>query len=824
MHKMPEARSLPNIAGYRISDAASGVASSIKATFARLLSTELAILMAEARDLRDRGHGRLRTFSPKVFIPLTHLCRDVCHYCTFARPPRPGESAYLDRETILALARAGRDAGCTEALFTLGEKPELRYAAARQALSDLGHETTVSYLAEVARLVLDETGLLPHVNPGTLSRDEIALLKTVSVSQGMMLESASDRLCQRGGPHYGSPDKTPANRLATIELAGELRVPFTSGVLIGIGETRIERLEALNALRALHERHGHIQEIIVQNFRAKPRTKMAEASEPDLEDLLWTLAAARIIFGPDMHIQAPPNLAASDYPRLLDAGIDDWGGISPVTIDYVNPEAPWPHLAELRDRTANAGGILVPRLPLYPDFVRDLSRWVDPALVPSVLLHSDADGFAREDRWMPGDVKSPPTALATGRQPAHPSIVSLTERATAGCELTEGEVARLFAARGEDFVAICNAADALRRQVVGDTITYIVTRNINYTNICRYHCHFCAFSKGSRLETLGDPAYDLDLDEVVRRTVEAWDRGATEVCMQGGIHPRYTGQTYLDICRAAREAVPGIHIHAFSPLEICHGAESLGLSLTAYLEQLRDAGLSSLPGTAAEILDDGVRAEICPDKLSTAQWLAVVEAAHRVGLRTTSTMMFGHVERYEHWARHLLALRHLQQRTGGLTEFVPLPFVPMEAPMTLRGRSRHGPTFREAVLMHAISRLVLHPLVPNIQVSWVKMGIAAALRCLQAGASDFGGTLMNESISRAAGAQHGQEFSPAHIEATIRSLGRTPQLRTTLYSTVSDERRARAFEAGALSPLVLTLPKSRVRLAPRLHTNSGNFI
>ena len=781
-----------------------------------LLATDLPTLMAEARDLRDRGFGRVRTYSPKVFIPLTRLCRDVCHYCTFAKPPSTGERAYLDRKEVLAIARAGRDAGCTEALFTLGERPELRYEAARQALAALGHETTISYLAQMARLVLDETGLLPHVNPGTMSRDEISLLRTVSISQGMMLESVSDRLCERGGPHYRSPDKFPARRLETIALAGELQVPFTSGILIGIGETRAERLDALYALEALHHRYGHIQEIIIQNFRAKPQTRMAAAAEPDLDELLWTVAAARLVFGPQMHIQAPPNLSASDYPRLLHAGIDDWGGISPVTIDHVNPEAPWPHLADLRDRTAGAGGILTPRLPLYPDYMRDLGRWVDPALVPAILAHSDGAGLAREDRWTPGDLISPPAAPAPRRLPTDPSIVVLTERAQGGSTLTEDEIARLFAARGDDFMTVCGAADALRRQVNGDAISYVVTRNINYTNICLYHCHFCAFSKGSRLETLGGPAYDLDLGEIERRVAEAWDRGATEVCLQGGIHPDYTGQTYLDICSTARKAAPKIHIHAFSPLEIHHGAETLGLSIAAFLEKLRDAGLASLPGTAAEILDDEVRAQICPDKLSTARWLEVIELAHQTSLRTTSTIMFGHVDRYQHWARHLLALRALQARTGGITEFVPLPFVPMEAPMALRGRSRRGPTFREAVLMHAVGRLVLHPLVPNIQVSWAKMGIAGALRCLQAGANDFGGTLMNESISRAAGAQHGQEFAPPQMAAAIRSIGRHPRLRTTLYANASAERRARSFEAGALSAVILTPPKTRTRPAPAL--------
>jgi FO synthase len=772
-------------------------------------------LMRRAAALRDQGHGNLVSYSRKVFIPLTQLCRDVCHYCTFARPPRPGEPIYLSAEQVLDIARAGARAGCREALFTLGDKPELRYGAARKALEELRHETTLSYLAEMAQLVLRETGLLPHLNPGVMTRADIDRLRTVSVSQGVMLESAAERLQQRGGPHFGSPDKDPVLRLGTIRLAGEAAVPFTSGILIGIGETPRERIEAMLALRDLHDQHGHIQEIIIQNFRAKPGTRMARAPEPDLEDHLWTIAVARLIFGAEMNLQAPPNLNPGAVAEMIDAGINDWGGVSPVTPDHVNPERPWPALDRLAEQTAAAGKLLVERLAIYPSYVCDPERWLDPALRPAVLRAIDAQGLARPDDWVPGAGIEPPTltrlaALGTlsrnaGEGEPNPQgvvgegqVAAVLERALAGETLGEAEIVRLFAAGGADFDAVCRAADRLRQRVNGDEVSYVVTRNINYTNVCYFRCQFCAFSKGKLSENLRGRPYDLDLAEIQRRVEEAWDRGATEVCLQGGIHPEYTGATYLRICRAIKEAVPDIHIHAFSPLEVWQGAKTLGRTLADFLRELKAAGLSSLPGTAAEILDDEVRAVICPDKIKTGEWLQVMEAAHGVGLRSTVTIMYGHVDRYQHWARHLLRIRSLQARTGGFTEFVPLPFVPMETPIYLKGRARRGPTYREAVLMHAVARLVLHPVITNIQTSWVKMGTGGAAACLAAGANDVGGTLMNESITRAAGAVHGQEMPPESMEALIRSLGRVPRQRTTLYAEASAARRAVSFGAAPL--------------------------
>jgi FO synthase len=774
---------------------------------------DLSQLMEIAGTLRDRGHGHRVSYSRKVFIPLTQLCRDTCHYCTFARPPRKGQRAYLTSDEVLAIAHAGAKAGCREALFTLGDKPEQRYRVAREELDALGYDNTLAYLAAMADLVQRETGLLPHLNPGVMTPEQIAPLRTASVSMGLMLESASERLCGRGGPHFGSPDKAPAVRLATIETAGRAAVPFTSGILIGIGETRHERIEALLRLRELHARYGHLQEIIVQNFRAKPNTKMAQAPEPDAEEHLWTIAVARIVFGPDMNIQAPPNLSAAPLPELISAGINDWGGVSPVTPDHVNPERPWPHLEALARDTAAAGKVLVERLALYPSYVREPARWVDATMRTSLLRASDAESLARSEPWTPGAGHAPPAVPNIG-----PSglLTPIIEHAYAGHELSEADLVELFSARGQSFAEVCASADALRREISGDKVSYVVTRNINYTNICSYHCSFCAFSKGKTAETLRGRPYDLDVNEIQRRCVEAWDRGAVEVCLQGGIHPDYTGAHYVAVCRAVKAVTPAMHIHAFSPLEISQGATTLRISIREFLSELHAAGLGSLPGTAAEILDDEVRRIICPDKVSTEGWLSVIETAHSLGLRTTSTIMYGHVERPIHWARHLLNLRRLQSRTGGITEFVPLPFVSMEAPMNLRGQCRSGPTYREAVLMHAVARLTFHRLIPNIQTSWVKMGPAGAATCLNAGANDLGGTLMNERITRAAGAVHGQEMPPETMEATIRAIGREPWQRTTLYRPAAPDRIAASFGAPPLAPPIDSPPRKTAGLMPQV--------
>jgi FO synthase len=763
----------------------------------------LAALMASARTLSQTGHGTVISYSRKVFIPLTRLCRDVCGYCTFAQSPRQVGAAYLTPEQVLAIARAGRLASCHEALFTLGDRPERRYAAARSALKQLGYESTISYLQAMCELIIAETGLLPHINAGIMTAQEMAALRRVSVSQGIMLESISPRLSEPGGPHFGSPDKDPGVRLAMIEAAGRERIPFTTGILIGIGETRLERLQSLLALRDLNARYGHLQEIIIQNFRAKPGTRMAQAAEPTLEDLLWTTAVARLILGPTANLQVPPNLSFEAFARLASSGINDWGGVSPVTPDHVNPEAPWPHLQRLAHVSAEAGLTLTERLAVYPEYALAPSRWLDPALTTRVLAEIDATGFVREDPWVPGaSAAFRPHRTATPRGGG--AITALLDRAMAGDRLSEDEIVRLFAARGPEVDEIGAAADSLRAQVNADVVTYVVNRNINYTNVCRYACGFCAFSKGKLSDHLRGRPYDLALEEIARRTLEAWQRGATEVCLQGGIHPSYTGDTYLTLLRAVLDAAPSIHVHAFSPLEITHGAATLGISVHAFLERLKAAGLGTLPGTAAEILDDEVRAVICPDKLTTRQWLDVVSAAHAVGLRTTATIMFGHVEGPRAWARHLLQIRDLQQRTGGITEFVPLPFVHMEAPIYLKGKSRKGPTWRETLLMHALARLVLHPLVTNIQASWVKLGAEGLAAMLDAGVNDCGGTLMNESISRAAGTQHGQELPPQRMEAVISAARRVPRQRTTLYRAVEPDRQRLSFLAPALQPVVQT--------------------
>ncbi len=751
-------------------------------------------LMARAEAATLAGFGRTVTYSRKVFIPLTKLCRDVCHYCTFAHTPKQATPAYLSADEVLEIARAGAAAGCKEALFTLGDKPELRYRAAREALATLGYASTLEYLEAMARLVLKETGLLPHINAGIMDEAWAHRFKSVSASQGIMLETASDRLSERGGPHFGSPDKDPATRIEAIAAAGRAGVPFTTGILIGIGETRAERIDALLTIRDLHARYGHIQEVIVQNFRAKPGTRMADAPDAALDEHLWTIAAARLILGPTMSLQAPPNLHdMSALGQLIRAGINDWGGVSPITPDHVNPEAPWPHLERLAAATSEAGRTLSQRTAIAPAFATTPAKWLAKELVSPVLRLVDGEGLAREHDWAPGNATEPPPAsdLALIARPGRavtPAIANTLERALAGRRLGETEIAALFAARGADFSAICAAADTLRRARHGDTVTYIVNRNINYTNICTYGCKFCAFSKGRLSANTRDKPYDLELEEVAERTRAAWDRGATEVCLQGGIAPKYTGNTYLAITEAVKIGAPAMHVHAFSPLEVWHGAETLGLDLTDYLARLKEQGLSSLPGTAAEILDDEVRRVLCADKIRTDQWIAVMEAAHAVGLKSTATIMFGHIDTYAHWARHLIRIHDLQERTGGFTELVPLAFVHMESPIFLRGQARRGPTFREAVLMHAVGRLALDSVIPNIQASWVKLGTDGATACLSAGANDVGGTLMNESITRAAGAAHGQEMLPADIEAFIKDAGRIPRQRTTFYGDPPSER------------------------------------
>jgi FO synthase len=758
-----------------------------------LLSAPLDELVREAGRVRDAAHGTRMTFSPKVFIPLTMLCRDRCGYCTFAKPPAHLASPYLSLDEVLGIARAGAALGCHEALFTLGEAPEARYPVAAEWLTVNGYSSTVDYLVHAARTVLDETGLLPHANAGALGRAELERLRAVSPSQGMMIETLAARLAGPGGPHAGAPDKTPERRLATLEAAGEASVPFTTGILVGIGETRAERIEALMAIAAAHARHGHVQEVIVQNFLPKPGTTMWRHDPCPDEEMHWTVAVARLLLPPGVHLQAPPNLA-SDLDPLIAAGIDDWGGVSPVTPDHVNPERPWPALDRLRAVTEASGHTLAPRLTVYPEFAIDATRWLHPDVRAAVLQASDSEALARDDTWAAGGDDAPPTLLSTLAPPSVPAraespVGEVLQGVLAGQEVDVDEIVTLLGARGAEFLDVCAVADQLRRQIVGDTVTFVRTRNINYTNICTYKCRFCAFSKGPlSLNLRGDP-YLLDLDEIRRRVAEAAECGATEVCLQGGIHPDFDGSYYLEVARAAKEAAPDIHVHGFTALEVTEGARRLGTPLREYLALAKEAGLSTLPGTAAEILDDEVRAVICPDKVNTEEWLEAHRLAHSVGLRSNVTIMFGSVEQPVHVARHLVRTRALQKETGGFTEFVPLPYVHMATPLYLQGRARKGPTMREVLLVHAAGRIAYRGWIDNVQVSWPKCGMDGAREALQAGCNDLGGTLMDENISRAAGASHGQELDDDDFRAIVEPLGRPLEQRTTLYGRVSTAGR-----------------------------------
>jgi FO synthase len=806
-------------------------------------------LLTAAGRMRDAGlasAGRpgVVTYSRKVFIPLSHLCRDRCHYCTFVTTPgqlrAQGKAPFLSPDEVLDIARAGAAMGCKEALFTLGDRPEDRWPVAAEWLEAHGFDSTLGYLRAMAIRVLEETGLLPHLNPGVLSWEEIQRLKPVSASMGMMLETTATRLwSEPGGPHFGSPDKEPAVRLRVLEDAGRSAVPFTTGVLLGIGEDYAERVDAILQIRASAQRHGHVQEVIVQNFRAKPRTAMQAHDDLDLQEYVAAVAVSRLLLGPKARVQAPPNLSDStELGLLLRAGVDDWGGVSPLTPDHVNPERPWPNIDKLAALSAEAGFQLRERLAAQPGYVVQPEPWLDPRVRPHVFALAGPDGLALEGRipaglpWQEPDESwgaagtgrvdlhvevdtvgrtsdrrsdfdavygdwsvlrdattsardGRSTALTVGDPEVHAALTH-AERDPAG--LSDPEYLALLGADGADLEALCALADAVRRDVNGDDVTYVVNRNINFTNVCYTGCRFCAFAQR---RTDAD-AYTLSMGQVGDRVDEAWAAGATEICMQGGIHPDLPGTAYFDLAREVKKRQPGIHLHAFSPMEIVNGAARTGMSFSDFLTGLKEAGLDSVPGTAAEILDDDVRWVLTKGKLPTATWLEIITTAHRVGLPTTSTMMYGHVDTPAHWVGHLRTLAALQDETGGLTEFVLLPFVHNNSPIYLAGVARPGPTVRENRAVHAVARLLLHGRISNIQTSWVKLADAGTKAVLQGGANDLGGTLMEETISRMAGSENGSLKTIAELESMAAAIGRPARQRTTEYGTPSAERLATA--------------------------------
>ncbi|MEW5626672.1 bifunctional FO biosynthesis protein CofGH [Streptomyces hydrogenans] len=827
------------------------------AVLLRARGEDLAELVAVAGRVRDAGleaAGRpgVITYSKSVFIPLTRLCRDKCHYCTFVTVPgklrREGHGMFMSPDEVLDIARKGAALGCKEALITLGDKPEDRWPEAREWLDAHGYDDTLAYVRAMSVRILEETGLLPHLNPGVLSWTDFQRLKPVAPSMGMMLETTATRLwSEPGGPHFGSPDKEPAVRLRVLEDAGRSSVPFTSGLLLGIGETYEERAESLFALRRTARAYHGIQELIIQNFRAKPDTAMRAMPDAELDDLVAAVAVARLIMGPSACLQAPPNLVDAEYERLIAAGVDDWGGVSPLTIDHVNPERPWPRIEELAERSAAAGFELRERLCVYPEFVRRGEPWLDPRIVPHVRALADPEtGLANPDAVVRGLPWQEPdeTFAATGRTDLHATIdtegrtgdrredfdevygdwEALREAAAPGMvpdavperidadlrealavaaddptRLTDAQALALFHADGPALDALCAVADDVRKSVSGDEVTYIVTRNINFTNVCYTGCRFCAFAQR---RTDAD-AYTLSLDQVADRAQQAWEVGAVEVCMQGGIHPDLPGTAYFDIARAVKERVPGMHVHAFSPMEVVNGATRTGLSIREWLTAAKEAGLDSIPGTAAEILDDEVRWVLTKGKLPAATWIEVITTAHELGLRSSSTMMYGHVDQPRHWLGHLRTLASLQQRTGGFTEFVTLPFIHTNAPVYLAGIARPGPTIRDNRAVTAMARLLLHPHIPNIQTSWVKLGAEGAAEMLRSGANDLGGTLMEETISRMAGSSYGSYRSIRDLEAIAEAAGRPSRPRTTLYGEVPKERQETARASDGHLPELL---------------------
>ncbi len=794
----------------------------------------LVVAAGRVRDagLASAGRSGLITYSRKVFVPLTRLCRDRCHYCTFATTPSrleaEGSGLFMTPDAVLELAREGAALGCKEALFTLGDRPEERWSEAREWLENEGYDSTLGYLRAMAILVLEETGLLPHLNAGVLSWDEIQRLKPVAPSMGLMLETTSTRLfTEPGQPHFGSPDKEPAVRLRVIEDAGRSAVPFTTGILVGIGETPADRVESLLAIRAAARRHGHVQEVIVQNFRAKDRTPMRAAPDLDTAAYVATVAVARLLLGPRARVQAPPNLSDSDeLGLLLRAGVDDWGGVSPLTPDHVNPDRPWPHLDDLARHTSAAGYQLAERLTVHPEYVLSPEPWLDPRVRPHVDALADPRGLGVEGRQPVGQPWQEPDPhwgqVGSGRVELHREVdtsgrshdrrsdfdavygdwsavgelvdpgashsvrLRVGDRAVLAAlqrahldpaGLTDAEYLALITATGSDLDAVCALADDVRRDTVGDDVTYVVNRNINFTNVCYTGCRFCAFAQ----RRSDADAFTLSLEQVADRAEEAVVLGATEVCMQGGIHPDLPGTAYFALARAVKKRVPALHVHAFSPMEIVNGASRTEMSYREFLSEAKSSGVDSIPGTAAEILDDEVRWVLTKGKLPAAAWVEVIRTAHEVGLPSSATMMYGHVDAPHHWVAHLRVITRLQDETGGFTEFVPLPFVHTSAPIYLAGLARPGPTVEENRAVHAVARLMLHGRIDHVQTSWVKLGVDGTRLMLRGGANDLGGTLMEETISRMAGSQHGSAKTVEQLAEIAAGIGRTVRQRTTIY-------------------------------------------
>lgn len=747
-------------------------------------------LFAAAAALRDEGlvlAGRpgVITYSRKVFVPLTTLCRDRCHYCIFVDTPgqllRKHRPAFMSPDEVLQVVRQGQALGCKEALLTLGDRPEERWPEARDWLDAHGFASTLDYVGHIARLITAETGMLAHLNPGVMSAAELASLRPTAPSMGMMLETTSRRLFDEPGqPHFGSPDKDPAVRLQVIDDAGAARIPFTTGILVGIGETARDRAESLIALRDAQARHGHVQEVIVQNFRAKPRTAMQDVPDADLLEYATVVASARIVMGPRMRVQVPPNLSdPAEFDLLIGAGIDDWGGVSPLTADHVNPERPWPHVDELAARTADLGYELRERLTAHPEYVRAPEAWIDPALHTAVAALADpASGLAR--------AVSPSSAVRalTDAAPAAAApqgatrtmaqgVRALAERAAADpLQLDDHEWVALLEATGDGLDALAATADTVRRFTVGEAVSIVVNRNLT--------------SSGFRAAGATAPD-EFDLADAAGIAADALDLGATEICVQGVLPATEDPQAYLDIARTLTTAAPGIHLHAYRPQDVWDLADRGGLGLSGALAAMREAGVHTVPGTGVKVLSERVRGIVAPGDLDIDRWTEGITAAHEAGFRSTSVLFYGHVETAAERVAHLRRLRTIQDRTGGFAEFVPIPLpgpqggVPLVAGRALLDEHR---------AMVAVARLLLSGSIPHVQIPWTRHGRTISAVLLQAGGDDLGGTLLDGRVRPETGIEHGLELPLADAERLVRPLFRPLRQRATDYREPAAERKA----------------------------------